>query len=89
MTQDVWQEDHNNNNIVTIEDNEDTVQDSKTNIKNEFNIVKIEENLEDSKTNIKYELDEKPGTFEEYHRTIFAPNIKSENFLIQEEINID
>ena len=93
LTQDVWQEDHNNNNIVTIEDN---VQDSKTNIKNEFNIVKIEENIEDSKTNIvkieenvedskiniKYELDEKPGTFEEYHRTIFAPNIKSENFLI-------
>ena len=89
LTQDVWQEDHNNNSIVTIEDNEDTVQDSKTNIKNEFNIVKIEEDLEDSKTNIKYELDEKPGTFEGYHRTIFAPDIKSENFLIQEEIKID
>jgi uncharacterized C2H2 Zn-finger protein len=78
LTQDVWQEDYNNN-IVTIEDNE---QNSKTNIKNEFNIVKIEENLEDSKTNIKYELDEKPGTFEGYHRTIFAPDIKSENVLI-------
>ena len=85
LTQDVWQEDYNNN-IVTIEEN---VQDSKTNIKNEFNIVKIEEDLQDSKTNIKYELDEKPGTFEGYHRTIFAPNIKSENFLIQEEIKID
>ena len=78
LTQDVWQEDYNNN-IVTIDDNE---QDSKTNIKNEFNMVKIEENLEDSKTNIKYELDEKPGTFEGYHRTIFAPDIKSENVLI-------
>ena len=85
LTQDIWQGDYNNN-IVTIEDD---VQDSKTNIKNEFNIVKIEEDLEDSKTNIKYELDEKPGTFEGYHRTIFAPNIKSENFLIQEEIKID
>ena len=53
------------------------------------NIVKIEENLEDSKTNIKYELGEKPGTFEEYHRTTFAPNIKSETFLIQDEIKID
>ena len=81
LTQDIWQEDYNNNNIVTIEDD---VQDSKMNIKNEFNIVKIEEDLEDSKTNIKYELDEKPGTFEEYHRTIFAPDIKSENFLIHQ-----
>ena len=72
LTQDIWQEDYNNNNIVTIDDD---VQDSKMNIKNEFNIVKIEEDLEDSKTNIKYEL-------EEYHRTIFAPDIKSENPLI-------
>ena len=56
---------------------------------NNNNIVKIEENVEDSKTNIKYELDEKPGTFEEYHRTIFTPNIKSENVLIQDEIKID
>ena len=80
MTQDIWQGDYNNN-IVTIEDD---VQDSKTNIKSEFNIVKIEENLEDSKTNIKYELDEKPRPFEEYHRTIFAPDIKSENFLIHQ-----
>jgi len=87
LTQDIWQEDYNNNNIVKIEEN---IEDSKT------NIVKIEENVEDSKTNIKYELDEKPGTFEEYkyrkeeyHRTIFAPNIKSENFLIQDEIKID
>ena len=48
------------------------------------NIVKIEENVEDSKTNIKYELDEKPRPFEEYHRTIFAPDIKSEDFLIHQ-----
>ena len=80
LTKDIWQEDYNNNNIVKIEED---IEDSKT------NIVKIEENVEDSKTNIKYELDEKPGTFEEYHRTIFAPNIKSENFLIQDEIKID
>ena len=56
---------------------------------NNKNIVKIEENVEDSETNIKYELDEKPGTFKEHHRTIFAPNIKSENFFIQDEIKID
>ena len=81
LTQDIWQEDYNNNNIVTIENDE---QNSKMNIKNEFNIVKIEEDLEDSKTNIKYELDEKPRPFEEYHRTIFAPDIKSEDFLIHQ-----
>ena len=81
LTQDIWQEDYNNNNIVTIENDE---QNSKMNIKNEFSIVKIEEDLEDSKPNIKYELDEKPRPFEEYHRTIFAPDIKSEDFLIHQ-----
>ena len=102
LTQDIWQKYDNNNNIAEIEENiedsitnivkiEDNVEDSKT------NIVKIEKNVdsfgfyigEDSKTNIKYELDEKPRPFGKYHRSIFAPNIKSENFLIQDEIKID
>ena len=76
LTQDIWQEDYHNR-MVKIEEDYNN------------NVVKIEDNVEDSKTNIKYELDEKPGTFEGYHRTIFAPNIKSENFLTPDEIEID